>query len=112
MVNSKTKKPSEPILLDEIELLLSEKRTNYSVLRTGFAVLTVALSAMVFLIATKDYFKTFSHMWAVVLVTAVLFAFVIAGIVMCISGMRKIKKIDKTILGIQKEDKRIEKIIV
>jgi hypothetical protein len=112
MINSKTKKPSEPILLDEIELLLSEKRTNYSVLRTGFAVLTVALSAMVFLIATKDYFNTFSHRWAVIAVAVVLFSFVVAGVVMCLSGMRKIKKIDQAILGIQKEDKRIEKIIV
>jgi uncharacterized integral membrane protein len=105
-------KPSEGILLNELELLLSEKRTYYSILRTGFAVLTVALSMMVFLVATRDYVKTFTHKWTAAAVIIILFAFVVAGIVMCLAGMRKIKKIDKAIQNIQKEDKRVEKIVI
>ena len=105
-------KPSERVLLDEIELLLAEKRTYYSVLRTGFAIITVPLTVIIFLLATKDYHKLFTHKWSSILVFVTFIIFVFIGIITCIIGSNKIKKVDKAILNIEKEDKRVENIIV
>jgi uncharacterized membrane protein YidH (DUF202 family) len=43
-------------LINEVQLLLAEKRTSLSVLRTGIAVLALPLSIMSVLIATSRYY--------------------------------------------------------
>ncbi|MEI6237496.1 MAG: DUF202 domain-containing protein [Candidatus Saccharibacteria bacterium] len=105
-------KPTEQVLLNEIELLLAEKRTYYSVLRTGFAIITVPLTVIIFLLATKDYHRLFTHKWSAILVVVTFIVIVIIGIFVCIIGSNKIKKVDKAILRVEKEDKRVENIII
>lgn len=41
----------------EVQLILAEKRTSLSVMRTGIAVLALPLSVMSFLIATSKYYN-------------------------------------------------------
>lgn len=43
-------------LINEVQLLLAEKRTSLAVLRTGIAVLALPLSIMSVLIATSKYY--------------------------------------------------------
>ena len=53
------KKSSESIVINEVQLLLAEKRTSLSVMRTGIAVLVVPLSVLSLLIATSKYYDIF-----------------------------------------------------
>ena len=43
-------------LINEVQLLLAEKRTSLAVMRTGIAVLALPLSVMSLLIATSKYY--------------------------------------------------------
>jgi uncharacterized membrane protein YkgB len=47
----------ENIIINEVQLILAEKRTSLAVLRTGIAVLVLPLSAVSFLIVTSKYFS-------------------------------------------------------
>jgi len=47
---------TDTIIINEAQLILAEKRTSLSVLRTGIAVLILPLSVMSFLIATSKYY--------------------------------------------------------
>ena len=47
----------EALVLNEVQLLLAEKRTSLSILRTGLAVLVLPMSVTSFLIATSSYYQ-------------------------------------------------------
>jgi archaellum biogenesis protein FlaJ (TadC family) len=112
MVKKKNKKPSEAILLNEIELLLAEKRTNFSLFRTGIAVATLPLTVIIFLIATNEYHKVFDNKFYLMLIVLILTLLALGGVFMAIKASRKIKKVDKAVLKIEKDNRRIKNIIV
>jgi uncharacterized membrane protein YidH (DUF202 family) len=47
---------NDQIAINEVQLILAEKRTSLSVLRTGIALLALPLSVMSVLIATSRYY--------------------------------------------------------
>jgi hypothetical protein len=49
-------KNTDSIAINEVQLVLAEKRTTLSVMRTGIAVLALPLSVMSVLIATSKYY--------------------------------------------------------
>ncbi len=53
------KKPGKPegLVINEVQLLLAEKRTSLAVLRTGIAVLALPMSVISFLVATSEYYN-------------------------------------------------------
>ena len=51
-----TESDSDAIIINEIQLILAEKRTSLAGLRTGIAVLVVPLSVLSVLIATSRYY--------------------------------------------------------
>lgn len=46
-----------PLAINEVQLLLAEKRTSLSTLRTGIAMLALPLSVLSVLIATSKYYS-------------------------------------------------------
>lgn len=46
-------KADPTVVMDEIQLILAEKRTSLSVMRTGIAILALPLSVMSVLVATS-----------------------------------------------------------
>jgi len=52
----------DSIVINEVQLLLAEKRTSLAVMRTGIAVLALPLSVIGLLIATSKYYNIFSVM--------------------------------------------------
>lgn len=55
-VNPNPEPESDKFVLDEVQLLLSEKRTSLSTLRTGIAIFAFPLSVLSVLIATSRYY--------------------------------------------------------
>jgi len=49
----------DPIAINEVQLILAEKRTSLAILRTGIAVLALPLSVTSLLIATSKYYDIF-----------------------------------------------------
>lgn len=50
------KNKMDSIIINEVQLILAEKRTSLAVMRTGIAVLALPLSVMSVLIATSKYY--------------------------------------------------------
>ncbi len=53
---------SDILSINQVQLLLSEKRTSLSVMRTGIAMLALPLSIFSALIATSKYYEI-THVW-------------------------------------------------
>lgn len=47
----------DALVMNEVQLLLAEKRTSLSVLRTGLTVLALPMSITSFLVATSKYYE-------------------------------------------------------
>ena len=60
-MNQKTevKDKIDSMAINEVQLILAEKRTSLAMMRTGIAVLAMPLSVMSFLIATSKYYDVF-----------------------------------------------------
>ena len=54
------------IVINEVQLLLAEKRTSLAIMRTGIAVLALPLSVIGLLIATSKYYNIFNVLHLVV----------------------------------------------
>ncbi len=52
----KTEVKTDAIVINQVQLLLAEKRTSLAVMRTGIAVLALPLSIISLLIATSKYY--------------------------------------------------------
>ncbi len=59
------------MLMDEVKLILAEKRTSLSVLRTGIAVFVLPLSVLSLLVSTSSYYE-FSKVFPLLLPLLVL----------------------------------------
>lgn len=112
MAREKRGKRPETLLLSEVQVLLAEKRTYYSILRTGLAIITVPLSIIIFLIAAKDFHNLFQSFWLSLIIVGCLLAISIAGVYLVVKSSRKVKKIDRMILGIEKEDDRVDNLVI
>lgn len=56
----------DAIVINEVQLLLAEKRTSLAVMRTGIAVLALPLSVIGLLIATSKYYNIFNILHLVI----------------------------------------------
>lgn len=102
----------EQLLLNEIQVLLAEKRTYYALGRTGMTVVTVPLSVLVFLLATSKFHGVFDNWWLAVLVSGGLITLSLYGVIMLSQAQRKLRWINKHIWQIARQNERILRIIV
>jgi uncharacterized membrane protein YidH (DUF202 family) len=102
----------EELLLNEIQLLLAEKRTYLSLLRTGLAVFGAPLSIVVFLLATTNFHGIFeNHLIGGVIIGTLIFISLV-GLWIFFGADRKLTRINRLIYRIKNENKRVAEIIV
>ncbi len=83
--------------VDEIQILLSEKRTSLSVMRTGIAVFALPLSVLSVLIATSRFY-TLSHVLHLLIPLMILLVLLILlGIYLVTHAFRRIRSYDQFI---------------
>jgi uncharacterized membrane protein YdbT with pleckstrin-like domain len=101
----------EVVIIDEIQILLEEKRTSLAVMRTGIAVFVIQMLASAFLIATsKTYqFLELIHM-AIPFYMINLFLVALASYLI-ISSLIHIRRYDRIILGLKKKHRRISDLM-
>lgn len=82
---------------DEIQLLLSEKRTALSLMRTGIAVFALPLSALSILIVTSKLYD-FSHVLRLLVpLLLIILALVVLGTYLVVHAFRRIRSYDRII---------------
>ena len=80
--------------LENINLLLAEKRTSLAVLRTAIALFTLPLSVLTILTATSRYYNPLESLHLFLPLLFICFMLIIIGVYLIFRSFRKIKKID------------------
>lgn len=84
-------------IINEIQLVLSEKRTALSVLRTGIAIFALPLSVLTVLVATSRYYNIFEVLGLFVPLLVICVALAIFGVVMMMRSTRNIRRYDRMV---------------
>jgi uncharacterized membrane protein YkgB len=100
---------SEPqaIVINEVQLILAEKRTSLAALRTGIAVFALPLSVLSLLIATSRYYDFVQVMPLLVPLLAVSAGLACLGGYLVIRSILRIRHEDRLILKIKKKHSNI-----
>lgn len=101
----------ETIVINEVQLVLAEKRTSLAVLRTGIAVLVLPLSVLSVLIATSRYYD-FIHVLHLMVPLLILSSLLmIFGVYLVLRSIIRMHHYDQLILKIKQKHSGIAEFI-
>jgi uncharacterized membrane protein YdbT with pleckstrin-like domain len=95
------------IIINEIQLLLAEKRTSLATLRTGIAVFVRPLSVLSVLIATSKYYDIIHVMHLLLPLLGLCAALIALGAYFIIHAIIRIRHQDRHVLEIKRKHSRI-----
>ena len=96
------KTPQSTEIYNSISLLLAEKRTSLSVLRTAIAIFTLPLSVFTVLIATSKYYDVMTSLHFIIPLSIICIMLVILGAYLILRSFKRIKDADHKIQEIKK----------
>ena len=99
------------MVINEVNLILAEKRTSLAVLRTGIAVLALPLSVTSLLIATSKYYEIFHVLHFLIPLGLLNLSLVALGLYLIIHSVSRMKNYDRHIREIKLENSIIGKFI-
>jgi len=98
-------------VINEVQLILAEKRTSLAVMRTGIAVLVLPLSVMSVLIATSKYYDVLHVLHFLVPLGALNLALVVIGAYLIIHSLIRMRHYDRFINEIKRKHSIIGEFI-
>ncbi len=104
-------KRAEDFLLDEIQLILAEKRTSLSILRTGIAVITLPLSVLTILVVTSKYYRIYEILTLFIPLLVLCVGLAVWGFYLIAKASRSIRHYDAMIKKLKLEDSRLKDIV-
>jgi uncharacterized membrane protein YidH (DUF202 family) len=102
---------SEDFVINQIQLILSEKRTSLSVFRTGVAVLTLPLSVLTILIATSKFYNIFQILSLFIPLLILCLGLVVLGIYLIMKASRSIRHYDAMIKKLKQQNGLLKEIV-
>ncbi|MEJ5364040.1 MAG: DUF202 domain-containing protein [Desulfosoma sp.] len=99
------------VLINEIQLLLAEKRTYLAFLRTGIAILALPLSLISFLIATSQHYRVIQVWPLLAPLLGACVALAVFGILMIRSAVQKIRHAENLIRKLKQKSSVIAEFI-
>ncbi len=93
----------ETIIINEVQLLLAEKRTSLAAMRTGIAVIALPLTVLSVLIATSKYYDIVHVMHLLVPLLVLCAALVLLGSYLIIRSIMRLLRHDKHIAEIKRK---------
>jgi uncharacterized membrane protein YidH (DUF202 family) len=81
-------------IINEMQLVLAEKRTALSILRTGLAVILLPMSVLTVLLAVSRYFDISKQLQYAIPLAFMTIGLFILGVYLIINSIRKIRKYD------------------
>jgi len=108
--------PNEPpqidnLILGEIQVLLSEKRTSLATMRTGIAVFALPLSVLSVLIATSRYYNIGTVMPLLVPLLLLNFGLVVLGSWLVFRSINRIHRYEQRIRELSEKYRSIAQFI-
>jgi uncharacterized membrane protein YkgB len=108
---TKEQTASDSVIINEVQLLLAEKRTSLAAMRTGIAVFALPLSVFSVLIATSKYYDVMEVMYWLVPLLALCGAMVVLGSYLVIRSIVRIHRHDRLILRLKQKHSRIAEFL-
>jgi uncharacterized membrane protein YidH (DUF202 family) len=102
---------TETFIINEVQLLLAEKRTSLAAMRTGIAVFALPLTVMSVLIATSKYYDIVHVMHLLVPLLIICAALVLLGSYLILRSIIRLHRHDKHILEIKRQHSAIGEFI-
>jgi uncharacterized membrane protein YidH (DUF202 family) len=99
------------ILINEVQLILAEKRTSLASLRTGIAVFAIPLSIMGILVATSRYYEVSDVMPLFVAVMVINIFLLALGAFLVIRSIIKLRYEDRMINKIKRKHSVVAEFI-
>ena len=99
------------IIINEVQLLLAEKRTSLAALRTGIAVIALPLTVISVLIATSKYYDIVHVMHLLVPLLILCAALVLLGFYLVVRPIMRIHHHDQHISEIKRKQSTIAEFI-
>lgn len=87
----------DSIAMNEVQLLLAEKRTALAVMRTEIAMLALPLSVLSVLVATSKYYEVFQVLYFLVPLGVLKFVLVVFGGYLIIRSIIQMRRYDQLI---------------
>ena len=81
-------------IINEMQLILAEKRTSLSVLRTGITVLLIPLSVLTVLVATSRYYDIETALQLAIPLGIICLGLFVLGLYLITRSVMRIRKID------------------
>jgi uncharacterized membrane protein YdbT with pleckstrin-like domain len=102
---------TDAIIINEAQLILAEKRTSLSVLRTGITVLVLPLSVMSVLIATSKYYDILHVVHLIVPVMALNIVLTVLGAYLIVRATLRLHRYDGMIKQIKAKHSRLSEFL-
>ena len=110
-MSESSKTESEGIIINEVQLILAEKRTSLSTLRTGITVFVLPLSVLSILIATSKNYNVVKVIHLLVPLLIICAALVVLGSYLIIRATMRIRHYDQLILKIKQKHSQIAEFL-
>lgn len=101
----------DTVIFNEVQLLLAEKRTALSTLRTGIAVFAFPLSVLSVLIATSKSYRVEEVMHWLVPLLLLNFGLVVLGVFLIHIAVRRLRHYDRLLDGLKKKNPRLAELL-
>ena len=101
----------DTFILNEVQLLLSEKRTARSTLRTGIAIFALPLSVMSVLIATSKYYTATQVLHLLVPLGIINAGLVGLAIYLIVRAIRRLLHYDRHIVELKRQHTRLADLL-
>ena len=101
----------DAVILNEVQLLLSEKRTSLSALRTGIAIFAFPLSVLSVLIATSGSYKPREVLHWLLPLVVLNVALVALAVYLIVHAIRRIRHYDRVIQEFKRQHSRLAQLL-
>ena len=102
---------TDAVAINEVQLLLAEKRTSLAVMRTGISVLVLPMSVLGLLIATSKYYDVFHVLHFFIPLMALNTILLGFGAYLIVRALNRMRRYDKMINQIKRKNSVIAQFI-
>ncbi len=99
------------LVINEVMLLLSEKRTSLSMMRTGLGVVAIPLSVVTFLVATSRMYETLNVLHLLAPLWAACVVLFVLGMHIAMRALLRIRRFDARIEILKAKDEAVRSLI-
>ncbi len=101
----------DSVVLDEVQLLLSEKRTSLSTLRTGIAIFAFPLSVLSVLIATSRSYDPQQVAHLLVALLVINLALTVLAVYLIVHAVQRLRRYNRQIDELKRTHSRLAQLL-